>query len=240
VSRLDDPELVRLEYASEAGLKARASVYQGLTGPDGREVAFDAVRAASPERVLEVGCGWGEFAARISDELGADVVALDQSPRMVELARERGVDAQVGDVQALPYGDGEFDCVVANWMLYHVPDIDLGLAEIARVLRPAGGLVAATNSRRHLEEVWKLVGRDKAQEARHFFSEDGEELLRRRFDRVSRTDVESRLTFPDSDAVRGYVASSIAHRHLADRVPDLAEPLVATRRGTVFVAVKSA
>jgi SAM-dependent methyltransferase len=238
--RLDDPELVRREYASEVGLRARASVYQGLAGPDAREEAFEAVRAANTERVLEVGCGWGEFAARIRDELDAVVVAIDLSPRMVELARERDIDARVGDVQELPFGNGEFGCAVANWMLYHVPDIDRGLAEIARVLRPGGRLVAATNGRRHLEELWRLVGRDKSTEGRHFFSEDGEEHLQRHFVHVSRTDLESAVTFPDAEAVRGYVASSIAHKYLADRVPELPAPLVATRRSTVFVARKSA
>ena len=235
---IHDPDVVRSEYATEDGLRARASVYQGLTGPDARDQAFDAVREAAPARVLEVGCGWGEFAARMRDELGATVVAVDLSPRMVELARERGVDARVGDVQQLPFDDASFDCAVANWMLYHAPDIDRALAELARVLRPGGRLVAATNGKRHLEELWLLVGRNKSQETRHFFSEDGEELLLRHFASVHRIDRESTLTFPDAAAVRGYVESSIAHKHLAERVPELDEPLVATRRGTVFVAEK--
>jgi SAM-dependent methyltransferase len=237
--RLDDPEFVRREYASEDGLRARASVYQGLAGPDAREVAFEAVREGAPTRVLEVGCGWGEFAGRVQDELGASVVAIDVSPRMVELARERGIDARLGDVQRLPFEDTWFDCAVANWILYHVPVIDRALAELARVLRPGGRLVATTNGMRHLEELWSLVGRDKAAETRHFFSEDGDELLRRHFASVRRRDLESPLSFPDADAVRGYVESSIAHKHLAARVPELAQPLVATRRGTVFVAEKA-
>jgi SAM-dependent methyltransferase len=240
VSRLDDPELVRREYASEDGLRARASAYQGLAGPDARDLAFDAVREAAPRRVLEVGCGWGEFAARMAAELGIEAVAVDLSSRVVGLARERGVGAHVGDVQQLPFADGAFDCAVANWMLYHVPDIDRGLAQLARVLRPGGRLVASTNSSRHLEELWLLVGRDKSRETRHFFSEDGEELLRRHFAHVRRVDLESPITFASADEVRGYVASSVAHKHLAERVPaTLAEPFVATRRGTVFVAVKA-
>lgn len=238
--RLDDPEVVRREYASEDGLRARASVYQGLAGPDARDVAFDAVREAAPTRVLEVGCGWGEFAARMQHELGASVVAIDVSPRMVDLARERGIDARLGDVQRLAFEDGSFDCAVANWMLYHVPEIDRALAELARVLRPSGRLVATTNGMRHLEELWSLVGRDKAGETRHFFSEGGEDLLRRHFASVRRTDLESPLSFPDTDAVRGYVQSSIAHKHLVERVPELTQPLVATRRGTIFIAEKAA
>ena len=96
-----DPAAVRDEYASEAGLVARASVYQGLAGPDARQLAFAAVSDCSPGHVLEVGCGWGEFAARIRDEVTADVVAVDISPRMVELAQERGINASLGDVCAL-------------------------------------------------------------------------------------------------------------------------------------------
>ena len=118
----------------------------------------DAVAEVRPERVLEVGCGWGELAEWIARETGATVVAVDLSPRMVELARERGVDARVADVQQLPFADGEFDCVVAAWMLYHVPDLDRAFAELARVLRPGGRLVAATNSRFHLLELRELVG----------------------------------------------------------------------------------
>src|SRR4029078_7030536 len=91
-------------------------------------------------------------------DLAATVSFVDVSPRMVELARARGVDAQVGDVQELPFADGSFDVAVAAWMLYHVPHLDRGLSELARVLRPGGILVAVTNSRYHLLELRELVG----------------------------------------------------------------------------------
>jgi SAM-dependent methyltransferase len=199
-------------------------------------VVLDAIAEVAPTRVLEVGCGLGELAARIASELGAQVVAVDLSPRMVELARGRGVDAQQGDVQRLPFVDGDFDCSTANWMLYHVPDLDRGLRELARTLRPHGRLVAAANGLRHLEELWSLVGRDRAAEPFRFCAETGEDLLRRHFGRVERRDIESRVTFPDAAAVRGYVSSSVAHKHLAARVPELVGPLVATRYNSVFVA----
>lgn len=236
---LDDPALVREEYASEDGLVARASLYQGLAGPDARDTAFQAVAERRPARVLEVGCGLGELSARIAGELDASVVALDLSPRMVELTRSRGVEAHLGDVQELPFDDESFDCVAANWMLYHVPDIDRAIDELARVLEPGGRLVAATNGAGHLEELWALVGRDKAHERRHFFSEDGAELLARRFARVERRDVVSTVEFNDTEAVRGYVASSVAHEHLAELAVELDVPLLATRRSTIFVADKA-
>src|SRR5439155_23857328 len=74
----------------------------------------------------------------------------------------RGVEALVGDVQDLPFADGSFDCALAAWMLYHVPELDRGLAELARVLRRGGRLVAVTNSEWSLRELWELVGSDPA------------------------------------------------------------------------------
>ena len=237
--RLDDAELVRAEYANEDGLRARASVYEGVSGPDARDLVVAAIAEVGSRRVLEVGCGWGDLPLRIANETGAAVTAVDLSPRMVELAFAQGVDARVADVQALPFADCAFDCVTANWMLYHVPDLDLGLAELARVLVPGGRLVAATNGIRHLEELWSLVGRDRTREQVRFLTETAEPFLARHFARVECRLAESTMTFADSEAVRRYAASSIAHKHLAARVPAFHGPLTATRRNSVFVAEKA-
>src|SRR5438067_6291138 len=178
VTRLDDPALVADEYADDARLRRRALAFTDKrTGLDARVPLVAAVAAARPERVLEVGCGWGELAEWIARETGADVVAVDLSQRMVELACERGVDARVGDVQELPFADGEFDVAIAAWMLYHVPDLDRGLAELARVLRPGCRLVVATNSRFHLIELRELVVSGPS--TLKFNRENGDELLPR-------------------------------------------------------------
>jgi len=132
--KLDSPLLVQWEYASEERLAVRNQTYRELAeGTHADEVVFEAVREVKPERLLEVGCGTGELAERIRDELGTDVCAIDVSPRMVELTIARGVEARVADVQELPFEDGSFDCVVAAWVLYHVPDVHRGLEEIQRV-----------------------------------------------------------------------------------------------------------
>jgi SAM-dependent methyltransferase len=234
LGRFDDARYVREQYATEDGLEARRSIYGDTTGPDAREVMFEAVAEAGTRRLLEVGCGPGEAAERIARELGADVVAIDQSERMVGLARARGVDARVGDVQELDFGEGEFDCVLAAWMLYHVPDVARGLAEIARVLQPGGRLVAVTNAADHLCELWRLVGIDRLQHA--FGPENGEALLARHFATVERRDADGTVTLHDADAVRTYIGSSARARAFVDRVPELERPLVARRRCTVFVA----
>jgi SAM-dependent methyltransferase len=202
--RPQDRELVASQYATEASLEARRSIYTAVEGPDAREVAFTAIAEIAPGRVLEVGGGPGELSERIVGELGADVVMVDSSPRMVELARARGVDARVGDVQDLPFGDGEFDCAVAAWMLYHVPDLDRALSELRRVLRPGGRLVAVTNGREHLRELRRLAG-DWAWQER-FRREDAAELLERHFVSVERQDVDAWVTV-DPEGVQRWVES---------------------------------
>ena len=237
--RLDDPDIVQGQYASEQGLLARRSIYQGAEGPNAWDAIIEAVGECAPRRVLEVGCGPGELAERIATELGAEVVAIDIAVRMVELACSRGVDARVGDVQELPFAEGEFDCAVAAWMLFHVPDLDLGVRELARVLRPGGRLVAATNGARHLEELWSLVGEPGMSSLLSFRRETGAAVLEPHFARVERRDVDGWVTFRDADAVRSYISSSIVRGHLADRVPELDEPLHAGRRASVFLAEKA-
>ncbi len=234
--RLDDPELVRNEYATETGLRSRRSVYRGqaLSGPI--DAALAAVAEVRPTEVLEVGCGWGDFSARLRDELDVEVTATDLSPRMVELARERGLDAHVADVRALPFQDSEFDCVVANWMLYHVDDLDRGLNEIARVLRPGGRLVATTTSHEHLAELWGLVGRDRASEPARFFAENGEDALRLQFASVECRVHRAEVVFANSAVARNYVAASVAHKHLAESMPAFEGPLTARSVNAIFVA----
>ena len=236
---LNDPDVVRAEYASEQGLEGRRAAYRYATGPNAVEMAFAAIAEARPRRVLEVGCGPGELAARVRDELGAEVVAVDISPRMVELARERGIDAREGDVQQLPFADGEFECAVAAWMLYHVPDVERALAELARVLRPGGRLVAVTNAPDHLLELRELVGMP-----RHVFTsfngDDGAERLERHFARVETRDGRGTVRFPDRAAVAAYVDASMTLASAERGVPDELEvPFVVTKHPVIFIAEKA-
>jgi SAM-dependent methyltransferase len=232
VSALNDPAVVAREYADEAGLSARIAAQRWATGPSPRDVLFEAVREAEPRRLLEVGPGRGEMAQRFAQELDADVIGVDQSARMVELTRARGVEAVVGDVCELPFRDGVFDVVVAAWMLYHVNELGRALAEIRRVLRPGGAFVAATNSERSLGELWDLVGYVPQYT---FSAENAEGALLRYFTVVRRREVKGKLTFPSREAARSYVSAGILTSHLADRLPAFDGPLVASRQVVVFV-----
>jgi SAM-dependent methyltransferase len=230
--RFDDPAAVRTEYADERRLEGRKAAYRFSDGPDARLLVVEAVAERVPRRVLDVGCGTGDLAQMVADRTGAEVTAIDQSPRMVELARARGVDARVADAAGLPFPDAAFDCVVAAWMLFHVPDLDRVLAEIVRVLADDGRLVAATNSEEHGRELYELFGVEH--EPLPFRSENGEALLRSRFAQVARRDAFGWVTFPSRAEAQAFVDSSIV---LAGRqLPEIEGPLRVRRTPTVFAA----
>ncbi|MFC6285100.1 class I SAM-dependent methyltransferase [Nocardioides sp. GCM10027113] len=132
-------------------------------------VDFDRLGLRPGERVLDMGCGAGRHAFEMYRR-GADVIAFDQDADELAGVRELfaamkdqgevpdGAEADVkeGDALALPFGDGEFDRIVAAEVLEHIPADIQALDELARVLRP-GGTIAITVPRWLPEAVcWRL------------------------------------------------------------------------------------
>jgi demethylmenaquinone methyltransferase/2-methoxy-6-polyprenyl-1,4-benzoquinol methylase len=105
-----------------------------------RRLAADAV-VRPGDRVLDACCGTGDLA--LADErAGGTVTGLDFSERMLERARQKSgsVDWVLGDATSLPFDDGSFDSATVGFGIRNVPDLEAGLAELARVLRPGGRL----------------------------------------------------------------------------------------------------
>lgn len=116
------------------------------------------------ERVLEVGCGPGEMWSQILPFAPQPLrlTLSDFSPGMARQAAQNLASAPdicwlVMDVQNAAFAAGCFDVVIANHMLYHVPDISRAVAESARLLRPGGRFFAATNGARHMLEMNTLL-----------------------------------------------------------------------------------
>jgi SAM-dependent methyltransferase len=238
--RLDNPLLVRWEYASEERVNKRNAIFRALVqGESPEDAAYAAVEAAHGSRMLDAGCGPGDLTERFVRDLGLEVHAIDISPRMVELTRNRGIDAQVADIENVPFDDAEFDCVFAGWVLYHAPGLDRAIDECARVLRPDGRLVATTIGEDNLAEVWNLFEDGERRAPVSFNRVNGAELLRRRFVRVEQRDVDSTLVFPDVESIRSFIAATIDRAHLAPALPRVDVPFHATARHTVFVAEKA-
>ena len=93
------------------------------------------------ERILDLGSGDGQLTQRIA-AAGASVVGIDASSEMVAAARARGVKADQGPAEKLPYPDHIFDAVFSNAVLHWVRGQDEMLLQVRRVLRPGGRFVA--------------------------------------------------------------------------------------------------
>jgi ubiquinone/menaquinone biosynthesis C-methylase UbiE len=234
MDRMAEPQQVAEQYRDESRLQTRRSVWRdSVDGRNPQDTAAAAVRAARPRRILEVGCGTGAFAARLASENpDATLIATDQSERFVEMTSARGVRAQVADVQQLPFPDAGFDVVVAMWMLYHVPDLDQGLRELRRVLRPGGRLVAVTNGEAHTAALRTDAGGTPA--VTQFSVENGADVLRRHFAAVTQEDISTRAVFESHEQAVAYLASFDAD--LAANLPYFEGPREDAGSTTVFVA----
>lgn len=94
------------------------------------------------DRVLDACCGTGDLALE-AERAGGRVTGLDFSERMLERARRKSaaVEWVRGDLLALPFADASFDAATVGFGIRNVADLDGGLRELARVLRPGGRLV---------------------------------------------------------------------------------------------------
>ncbi|MEO6866626.1 MAG: class I SAM-dependent methyltransferase [Gaiellales bacterium] len=236
MTRIDDIELIKADYSSPERLEERFRALREYHDPDMLAIILNAVAEVPVQQVLEVGCGDGRFSEQMRDALDARVVALDLSPGMAAQAALRGLDTQIGDIQLLPWPEGQFDVVVANWMLYHVPSLDGALEEIRRVLRPGGRLIASTMGLRHMRELWDMIGDEGLAPELQFSASNGEQILADHFERVEVRPMHGHATFPDRAAAQRHIRTTLTRSHLADQLPDFEGPLRVSTTNVMFVA----
>ena len=183
-------------YASTGPLSARIAIHAYGTNPT---PWYDFVRALLPPAatILEAGAGTGAlWAAGAPDGL----VTSDSSPAMCAALRDRGLRVVRASADALPFGDGSFDGVVCNHVLYHLPDPQAGLRELRRVTRD--WVAVATNGAGHMAEIG---GADVHE---HFPAESLADALRAAgFGEVTLHPYEDVLEVPTADPVVAYAES---------------------------------
>jgi ubiquinone/menaquinone biosynthesis C-methylase UbiE len=96
-------------------------------------------------RVLDIGCGPGNFTADYA-ELGADVVGIDLSPLMIEVATKRfpHLEFQTANVESLPFDKASFDVVAAGYVTHHLARPEVAFTELSRVLKPGARFIFVT------------------------------------------------------------------------------------------------
>jgi demethylmenaquinone methyltransferase / 2-methoxy-6-polyprenyl-1,4-benzoquinol methylase len=115
-----------------------------------RKRAADRAELNPGDSALDVCCGTGDLALELASRVAPEgrVIGCDFSEPMLDLAREKaagrdsaGIRFEWADALRLPYDDGRFDAVTVGFGARNLSDLDAGLAEMARVLRPGGRLV---------------------------------------------------------------------------------------------------
>ncbi len=185
-------------------------------------------------RILEVGTGPADFWRANLDRIpdGWDITLSDFSPGMLAQARanlgearQRFAFARI-NVEDIPFPAETFDGVIANFMLYHAPDLDRAIAELHRVLKPGGRLYAATNGPQNMQQLNDLLRRLDPQALDYrastsFGLNNGADALHRHFPTVNRHHYDDALRVTE-------VAPLVAYALSMDRSPMLSrnpEPL---------------
>jgi len=215
--------LLRKQYRDASNLQARIDLHaQFSTNTYGWfRWLFDHFHLPPRARILELGGGtgllWRENRGRIP--AGWDITLSDFSPGMLEQARDTLHGAghtftfTVIDAQNIPFDAGNFDAVIANYMLYHVLDRPRAFAEVRRVLRPTGRFYAATNGQAHLQELDKLAG---AFDCTHgpFTLENGREQLAPWFPDIALHRYDDALVITEPQPLIAYLLSMRAASNL--------------------------
>lgn len=210
------------QYSTPLNLQARIALHErfSLNPYDWMLWVLDQIELGDEARVFEVGCGTGRLWKTNAHRLrpGWDITLSDQSAGMVAQARAALADIahpfrfEVCPADRIPRVDASVDVVIANHMLYHVPDLPAALAEIRRVLKPGGALYAATNGAGHMRELDALYSDFTGQATKlgmslSFTLENGAELLRPVFPHVSLIPHVDALDVDDAGALVDYILS---------------------------------
>jgi ubiquinone/menaquinone biosynthesis C-methylase UbiE len=220
------------QYRDASNLDVRAEIHRRFsTNPYGWfKWVFDVlVKSPANAKILELGCGngllWKENASRLP--AGWSIILSDFSPGMLDAAWRnlvvtgRAFRFQEIDAQSIPYEAETFEVVIANHMLYHVPDRPKAIAEIRRVLKPGGRLIATTVGANHMKEMmdWYRqvhVSRTWESMANPFVLENGLEQLKPFFSEVRFSRYEDNLSVTELEPILAYIRSGIRVLELSE------------------------
>ena len=224
----NDSEAVKAQYATSKGLDTRLSFHDKYST---NKMGYGNWIVSNYEihegmKVLELGCGTGSLWMG-RDELLAKFgkfVVTDFSEGMLATARanlgeRENIEYKAADIQNLPFEDDSFDIVIANSMLYHVPDILKGISEVRRVLKSDGVFYTATFGENNFAEQlaeWFKLGGESFNPNHNFTMQNGEKLLKSAFADVEARFYEDSFHITDIEDLVEYLCSLRSFKAIMD------------------------
>ncbi len=222
---------------------------------------FNQIDFSRVNRLFELGCGNGKLWQENRIDLrNREIFLSDISEGMVEEVRNKlGSDFNciVADAEKIPFKDEYFDSIIANHVLFYLNDLNLGLKEISRVLKPDGILYCSTYGKNHMKEITEIVQNfdSRINLSNHslydiFGLENGESILKEYFFNIQRMDYKDSLEITESKPLIDYIMSCHGNQNeiLGPRLNEFKEyieellknsgKIVVTKQAGLFVCAK--
>jgi len=259
VSKFTDQQYLKTDqYKDSSNLDARVAIHQRFsTNPYGwMNWVFDhLLKLPANAKILELGSGpgylWKDNSHRIPSTW--DITLSDLSAGMLDSAWRnlvvtgRAYNFKEIDAQEIPFADETFDAVIANHMLYHVPDRAKAIAEIKRVLKTGGHLFATTVGERHMQEITGWLeeisnGNYVSKATVSFTLENGLAQLKSVFPQVTLSRYEDGLRVAELEPLVAYLRSMTALSDLQeDKLEQIKQALQdkLEQQGSIFITKDS-
>ena len=223
MSIMNKTQNVKKQFSNDKNLAMRINFYKKYTTNkySFSDWLFDKYKFKENMSILELGCGDGVHWKDRIDKLpkACKLILSDFSEGMLNLVKERyskfdNVSFEKIDIQSIPFEDNSFDMIIANHMLFHVPDLNKALQEVNRVLKKGGYFYSATDGnggmRPFLHEAIKQFNPESKAftEQLPFNLQNGKEILERYFPIVERFHYENVLAITKTEDLMEWLKST--------------------------------
>ncbi len=217
--------LLEDQYKNSSKLNTRINIHEKYSENknDWHLWLFDQLNISPNCRILEIGCGDGTFWLKNSERIVSswNIILSDYSEGMVETVQKNlegipNIQYSQLNIEDIPYEDNSFDIIIANHMLYHVPNRKKALKEVRRVLKQEGAFYCSTIGVDHMKEFGELLKRfdpnldypSARENALKFGIENGSDQLRVYFNEIVYKGFPGGLKITDEKAIVDYLLSS--------------------------------
>ena len=224
----NDSAAVKAQYAVSTGLDIRLTFHEKYsTNRQGYgEWLVSQYDIRERITVLEVGCGTGSLWIGHENIVSGckKLILADLSEGMLETAKKNlgerdNIEYRKADIQDLPFTNESFDVVIANSMLYHVPDIERGLREVRRVLKKGGTFYCATYGEHNFTDKlaeWFKLGGENFKPNHNFTMQNGEGILSRFFEEITPVFYKDSLHVTKTEDLVEYLRSLASFKAVLD------------------------